>query len=74
MNIQRIERKEGDRDMWYYIMLHRAGEAYREAFIAQFIKDRTLLLRDWGYVLESGEGTDIPQDIEEKVRNWTTVA
>ena len=38
MNIQRIKRKEGDRDMWYYIMLHRAGKAYREAFIAQFIK------------------------------------
>ena len=74
MNIQRIERKEGDRDMWYYIMLYRAGKANREAFIAQFIKDRTLRLRDWGYVLESGEGTDIPQEIKDKVRDWTTVA
>ena len=60
--------------MWYYIMLHRAGKVYREAFIAQFIKDRTLRLRDWGYVLESGEGTDIPQEIKDKVRDWTTVA
>ena len=74
MNIQRIERKEGDRDMWYYIMLHRAGKAYEEAFIAEFTKDRTLRLRDWGYVLESSEGTDIPQEIKDKVRNWTTVA
>ena len=74
MNIQRIERKEGDRDMWYYIMLHQAGEAYEEAFIAEFTKDRTLRLRDWGYVLESGKETDIPQQIKDKVRNWTTVA
>ena len=74
MNIQRIERKEGGRDMWYYIMLHRAGKDYEEAFIAEFTKDRTLRLRDWGYVLESGEGTDIPQEIKDKVRNWTTVA
>ena len=74
MNIQRIERKEKGRDMWYYTMLHRAGKANREAFIAQFIKDRTLQLRDWGYVLESGEGTDIPQEIKDKVRDWTTVA
>ena len=41
-NIHRIERKEGDRDMWYYIMLHRAGEDYEEVFIAEFTKDRTL--------------------------------
>ena len=42
MNIQRVTRKEGGRDMWYYIMLHQAGEAYREAFISEFTKDCTL--------------------------------
>ena len=73
MNIQKIKRKEGGRDMWYYIMLHRAGEDYREAFISEFTKSCTLRLRDWGYVLESGEGTDIPQDIKERVRNWSKV-
>ena len=74
MNIQRIKRKEGGRDMWYYIMLHRAGKDYEEAFISEFTKDCTLQLRDWGYVLESGEGKDIPQEIKAKVLNWTTVA
>ena len=74
MNIQRIKRKESGRDMWYYIVLHRVGEDYRKAFISELMKDRTLRLRDWGYVLESGEGTDIPQEIKDKVRNWTTVA
>ena len=74
MNIQSGKRNEGGRDMWYYIMLHRAGKAYQEAFISEFTKDRTLRLRDWGYVLESGEGTDIPQEIKDKVRNWTTIA
>ena len=74
MNIQRVKRKQGGRDMWYYIVLHRAGEAYKEAFISELMKGRALQLRDWGYVLESGEGTDIPQEIKDKVRNWTTVA
>ena len=74
MNIQKVMRKEGDRDMWYYIMLHRAGEDYQEAFISELTNSRTLQLRDWGYVLESGEGTNIPQHIEDKVRYWTTVA
>ena len=59
--------------MWYYIMLHRAGEDYREAFISNFTKKSTLRLRDWGYVLESGEGANIPQDVKEKVNDWTTV-
>ena len=74
MNIQKVKRKEEGRDMWYYIMLHQAGEDYREAFISEFTKDHTLQLSDWGYVLESGEGTNIPQDIEDKVENWTTAA
>ena len=73
MSIQQIKRKDGGRDMWYYIMLHQAGKDYREAFISEFTKDHTLRLRDWGYVLESGEGTDIPQDIDKKVRNWSKV-
>ena len=74
MNIQSVKRKEGDRDMWYYIMLHQAGVDYGERFISEFTKDCTLRLSDWGYVLESGEGTKIPQEIKDKVLNWTTVA
>ena len=71
---QRVKRKESGRDMWYYIILHRAGDAYREEFLSQFAKDSTLRLSDWGYVLESGEGKDIPQVVKDKVRKWTTVA
>ena len=71
MNIQRIKRKEGGRDMWYYIMLHQAGEDYREAFILEFTKDHTLKLGDWGYVPESGEEANY---VENKARQWTTVA
>ena len=74
MNIQRIERRERGRDMWYYIILHRPGEDYREAFKAQYTKDPTLRLSDWGYILESGDGEDIPKHISEKVENWTVIA
>ena len=69
-----VKRKEGRRDMWYCIILHRAGDAYREEFHSRYAKDSTLRLSDWGYVLESGEGKDIPQVVEDKVSNWTTVA
>ena len=74
ISIQWLKRKEGGRDMWYYIMLHRAGDAYREEFRSRFAKDSTLRLSDWGYVLESGEGKDIPQVVKDKVSNWTSIA
>ena len=72
-SIHEIKRKEGGRDMWYYIILHRAGDAYREEFLSRFAKDSTLRLSDWGYVLESGEGKDIPQVVKDKVCKWTAV-
>ena len=70
----RIKRKEGGADKWYYIMLHRAVDEYTAAFSAQLKRDPALQLSDWGYVLESGQGTDIPQEIHDKVYVWTTVA
>ena len=73
-NIRQITRKEGRADKWYYIMLHRAGDEYAAAFDAQFKRDPALQLSDWGYVLESGQGTDIPQEIQKKVCEWTKVA
>ena len=74
ISIRRIKRKEDGRDMWYFIMLHRAGDAYREEFHSRCAKDSTLRLSDWGYVLESGEGRDIPQVVKDKVSNWTSIA
>ena len=73
-NIRWIKRKEGGADKWYYIMLHRASDEYAAAFRAQFKRDPALQLSDWGYVLESGQGTDIPKEIHDKVDCWTIVA
>ena len=73
-NIRPIKRRGGRADKWYYIMLHRAGDEYAAAFDAQFDRDPALKLSDWGYVLESGEGRNIPQEIRKKVHAWTTVA
>ena len=72
--VRRIGRKEGETYKWYYIIPHRAGDEYAAAFSAQFKRDPALQLSDWGYVLESGEGTHIPQEIPEKVHKWTKVA
>ena len=71
ISVRRIKRKEG---VWYYIILHRAGDAYQEEFRSRCAKDSTLRLSDWGYVLESGEGKDIPQVFDDKVGSWTAVA
>ena len=74
LNTRWIKRKEGGAYKWYYIVLHRAGDEYAGAFDAQFKRDPALQLSDWGYVLESGQGTDIPQKIQDKVADWTNVA
>ena len=72
--VKMIKRKEGGADKWYYIMLHRAGDEYAAAFDTEVKRDPALQLSDWGYVLESGEGKHIPQEIHKKVHNWTKVA
>ena len=61
---KRIER---DREMWYYLLLHQAGDAYHDEFRTQFQSVDQLQLSDWGYILESGEGQDPPQDVTDTV-------
>ena len=60
--------------MWYYLLLHRAGDAYHEEFLSQYRRNPSLRLSDWGYILESGEGQDPPQEVTNKVVNWTSVS
>ena len=69
-----VTRRERDRDMWYYLLLHRAGDAYHEEFQSQYRRNPSLRLSDWGYILESGEGQDPPQEVIDKVKRWTFVA
>ena len=69
-----VHRREGDREMWYCLLLHRAGDAYHEEFQSQYRRNSSLRLSDWGYILESGEGQDPPQEVTDKVVNWTSVS
>ena len=69
-----VYRREGDRNMWYYLLLHRAGDAYHEEFQSQYRRNPSLRLSDWGYILESGEGQDPPQEVTDKVEIWTSVS
>ncbi|CAI8045980.1 hypothetical protein GBAR_LOCUS25422 [Geodia barretti] len=69
-NLQLVQRREGQRDMWYYLLLHRAGDVYREEFQSHYRRDPSLRLSDWGYILESGEGCNPPQEVKEKVKRW----
>ena len=67
-------RREKHRDMWYYLLLHRAGVAYREEFQSQYRRNPSLRLSDWGYILQSGEGQDPPQEVTDKVERWTCIS
>ena len=68
--IRWIKREEEGRGVvWHYVMLDRAGDEYRQEFNSQFAKNSTFRLSDWGYVLESGEGEDIPATVREKIAN-----
>ena len=72
--VKTVTRTENGKDMWYCLMLHKAGKDYERAFDAQIKKNPALKLSDWGYVLETGEGHVIPPQIQEKKDIWTTVA
>ena len=69
-NLQLVKRREGQRDMWYYLLLHRAGDVYREEFQSHYRRDPSLRLSDWGYILESGQGRNPPQEVKDKVKRW----
>ena len=69
-----VTRREGGKNMWYYLLLHRPGDDYLQQFRSQLSRDpNSLRLSDWGYVLESGEGKNPPQQVKDKVRNWISV-
>ena len=68
-----IKRKERGREMWYYLLLHRAEDAYSKEFWSQYRRNPGLRLSNWGYILESGEGKEPPQEVKDKVGRWTCV-
>ena len=69
-----VHRRERGRDMWYYLLLHRAGDAYLDEFQSQYRRNPSVRLSDWGYILESGEGQDPPQEVTDKVKRWTVMS
>ena len=73
INLRLVRRREGERDVWYYLILHRAGDDYLQQFDSQYKRDSSLRLSDWGYILEYGEGQNPPQTVEDKVLSWTAV-
>ena len=72
-SIQLLHRKKRGRDKWYFLLLHRAGDAFYAEFLSRYMKNPSLELSDWGYRLESGEGKEPPEEIKDKVRTWTRI-
>ena len=73
INLRLVGRRERERDVWYYLILHRAGDDYLQQYQSQLKRDSSLRLSDWGYILESGEGQNPPQTVRDKVLSWTSV-
>ena len=73
-NLWLVTRREGNRDMWYFLLLHQPGDDYNQKFQSKLRRDpNSLQLSDWGYVLEFGEGENPPKHLKDKVKNWTHV-
>ena len=68
-SVQTVRLSDQGRPTWHYLLLSDKSEEYKKRFVEQ-VKSGSINLTEWGYVIASGEGTDPPQEIRDKVWNW----
>jgi len=71
-NIYSVRRKDKGRPCWHYVLLSSGDEDHVQGFWDE-VKTGTIDVADWGYVIVSGWGEDPPNNIMDKVDNWTFV-
>ena len=54
---------------WHYLLLSNKGDEYKRQFW-ELVDSGSINLTEWGDVIASGEGTDPPQEIQDKILNW----
>ena len=68
-SVQTVRLSDQGRPTWHYLLLSDKSEEYKKRFVER-VKSGSINLTEWGYVMASGEGTDPPQEIRDKVWNW----
>ena len=71
-SVQIVQLSDQGRPTWHYLLLSDKSEEYKKRF-SERVKSGNINLTEWGYVIASGEGTDPPQEIEDKVCQWMGV-
>ena len=73
-NIYCVRDTDRGRPVWHYVLLSSAEKEYVAHFKAEVAIDYSINFAYWGYVLASGWGEDPPQNIEDKIDEWTCVS
>ena len=71
-SVQTVRLSDQDRPTWHCLLLSDKSEEYKKRF-RERVKSGSINLTEWGYVIASGEGTDPPQEIRDKVWRWMSV-
>ena len=68
-SVQTVRLSDQGRPTWHYLLLSDKSEEYKKRF-SERVESGSINLTEWGYVIASGEGTDPPREIQDKVFNW----
>ena len=71
-NVYLVRGKDKGRPAWHYVLLSSGDEDHVQAF-RDTIRTGTIDAADWGYIIVSGWGEDPPDNIRNKVGNWTRI-
>ena len=71
-SVQKVRLSDQGRPTWHCLLLSDKSEEYKKRFWER-VKSGSINLTEWGYVIASGEGTDPPQEIQDKVFQWMGV-
>ena len=69
-----IKTVQRDVDKWYFLMLQDSKEETARAFNVEIRKNPSLKFSRWGYVLLSGDGSEIPSYAYDTIGIWTTLS
>jgi len=72
-NIYPVRGKDRGRPAWHYVLLSSGDEDHVQGFKEQ-CRTGIIDVADWGYIIVSGWGEDPPNNIRDKVYNWTFVS
>ena len=71
-SVQIVRLSDQGRRTWHYLLLSDKSEEYKKKFWER-VKSGSINLTEWGYVIASGEGTDPPQETNNKIFYWMGV-